>query len=194
MTISLIYEEIFSYCSPRELLRLSRVCRNARVAVQDYMRRVFDVDRRLRYFFADATAFRSLQARTGTLISGSFALRFFERSDVPFGLDLLVHPQHRHEVGRWLIKAGYDFKPAPHQDREFESTIFKITSVGARDLHALDGIASRLQFQRPLLGSSDKAPRFVQMVVAESTPMEVVLSSHSSTLLVYWIIMTYFNQ
>ncbi len=69
------------------------------------------------------------------------------------------------------MKAAYDFEPALQQYRDCESTTLKVTSIGARDLHALDGIDSRLQFQRPLLGTSEKAARIVHMVVTSSTPL-----------------------
>lgn len=43
------------------------------------MRVAFDINRCLSRFFTSPSAFRSLQARTGTLISGSIALQFLDR-------------------------------------------------------------------------------------------------------------------
>ncbi|KAI0715614.1 hypothetical protein C8T65DRAFT_573015 [Cerioporus squamosus] len=180
MTIVVVYEGILSYCSPLTLVRLSRVCHATHAAVQDYMHIAYscNINHRLRHFFSDPLAFRSLQARTGTVITGSFALQFFDRSEVPkTGLDIIVHMRHRREVGRWLIGAGYCFRPAPHQDPDFEITIFNTISLTAGGLIALDGIASVMTFQRT---SAPNETRTVKLIVAGNAPMEVVLSSHST--------------
>lgn len=75
-----IYRAILQYCSPLTLLRFKRTCRLASAAVEDYMKLAFNINRCLARFFDDPVAFRSLQARTGTVISGSAALQFFDRT------------------------------------------------------------------------------------------------------------------
>ncbi|KAI0694238.1 hypothetical protein C8T65DRAFT_585145 [Cerioporus squamosus] len=138
-----------------------------------------NINRRLNHFFNNPLAFRSLQARTGTLIAGSFVLHFFDRSVIPKGgLDLIVHMRHRREVGRWLISAGYRFVPAPYQHPDFEITIFNSIGLAPGALLALDGIASVLTFQHT--SAAQNETKTVKLVVAANSPMEIVLSSHST--------------
>ncbi|KAI0684234.1 hypothetical protein C8T65DRAFT_593923 [Cerioporus squamosus] len=139
-----------------------------------------NINRRLAHFFTDPLAFRSLQARTGTVISGSFALSFFERSELPpsGGLDIVLHMRHRREVGRWLLQAGYHFVPDSHQHPDFEVTVFNPISLAPGGLVALDGIASVLTFEK--VSSRPPVKTTVKLIVAESAPMEVILSSHST--------------
>ncbi|TFK78930.1 hypothetical protein K466DRAFT_440461, partial [Polyporus arcularius HHB13444] len=180
MTVVVVYDSILSFCSPAVMLRLARVCRTTYAAVQDYMRITYscNINRRLSHFFDDPLAFRSLQAQTGTLIAGSFALQFFDRSGIPkAGLDILVHMRHRREVGRWLISAGYRFVPAPYQNQDFEVTIFNSIGLAPGAMTALDGVASVMTFQRT---SDAQKTKTVKLVVAANAPMEVVLSSHST--------------
>ncbi|KAI0716941.1 hypothetical protein C8Q76DRAFT_617621 [Earliella scabrosa] len=144
----------------------------------------FNINKSLSRFFLHPSSFRSLQARTGTLISGSTALQFFDRSFYPdTGLDIFVHKPHRREVGRWLLGAGYDFVPEPHQDPDFEIAILDAISTAAdgHGFHALDGIASILNFAKSSL-EEDKTMK-VHMIVAENTPMEVILSTHSTCMM-----------
>lgn len=194
-----IYWRIFGHCTPVALLRFQRTCRLARTIVEDYMRVAFNINARLSLFFNDPQAFRSLQARTGTLISGSTALQFFDRAFYPgtgvlhqaiileadqritIGLDLFVHKPHRRAVGRWLLEAGYQFVPASYQDTDFEVTILDTISLSPKGLHALDGILTMLKFvKRPDGDASVERTKTVQLIVAENTPMEVILSTHSS--------------
>ncbi|PCH44988.1 hypothetical protein WOLCODRAFT_91093 [Wolfiporia cocos MD-104 SS10] len=86
-----IYDRICERLTPVSLIRMRRVSRTTYQAVQDFSYRAFDVNRRLSRFFSDPFAFRSLQARTATLISGSFALQFFDRTFYPEAdLDLVA--------------------------------------------------------------------------------------------------------
>ncbi|RPD52704.1 hypothetical protein L226DRAFT_474018, partial [Lentinus tigrinus ALCF2SS1-7] len=171
---------IFVHCTAMTLLRFQRTCRLARQIVKDYMRVAFDINHRLRPFFADPQAFRSLQARTGTLISGSTALQFFDRTCYrDTGLDLFVHEAHRREVGRWLLDVGYHFVPASYQASDFEVTILDSISLSPTSLRMLDGIKTIMKFVK-LLDGDIKRTVTVQLIVAQSTPMEVILSTHST--------------
>ncbi|RPD63614.1 hypothetical protein L227DRAFT_496572 [Lentinus tigrinus ALCF2SS1-6] len=147
------------------------------------MKSAFNINCRLSRFFDDPLAFRSLQARTSTLISGSTALQFFDRTlYANSGLDLFVHKPHRREVGRWLLQSGYTFVPDSFQDPDFEITIFDSISLTPDSLHALDGIASMLIFVKRFadIDGGPGCTRSIRLVVAENTPMDVILSTHST--------------
>ena len=84
----------------------------------------FNVNRLLAPYFSDSLAFRSLQARTGTLISGSTALQFFcEESWPGSDLDLYVPPQSKESVCRWVLGEGYMYKPTGTQFPDFEEAL-----------------------------------------------------------------------
>ncbi|KAG8819209.1 hypothetical protein FRC19_010028, partial [Serendipita sp. 401] len=60
--------------------------------------------------------FRSIQAETGTLISGSQALQFFDRAHyLDSDLDLYVSCRHTLTVGLFLLSIGYRFEPTARQ-------------------------------------------------------------------------------
>ncbi|RPD67435.1 hypothetical protein L227DRAFT_491594 [Lentinus tigrinus ALCF2SS1-6] len=220
--IELAYEPIFATLSPANLVRLSSTCRTAYAAVSAYTRLAFDIDRHLSRFFpsptrgcsptcccflahphqhaharARARAFRSLQARTGTLVSGSMALQFFmravwEESD----LDLYVHMRHRREVALWLLDEGYRYKPTDFQDPSFEVEIAQCVERNPNGIYSMPGLMAIVTFVKPIPGertgppalaedgeeAEEDAPRElkVQIMVAKNTPMEVILGFHST--------------
>ena len=102
-----IHEIIFMCLTPLESLRLARTCQLARDAVHAFLKRTFDINRSLLRFFLDPISFRSMQARTGTLISGSFALQFFDRTFYPDSdLDLYLYDGKEQEVTVWMEQIG----------------------------------------------------------------------------------------
>ncbi|PCH40738.1 hypothetical protein WOLCODRAFT_143200 [Wolfiporia cocos MD-104 SS10] len=132
-------------------------------------------------YFEDPRAFRSLQARTGTLIAGSTALSFFTRRS--FGtesdLDIYVYMPHCGEVGNWLLEAGYVFQ---HRRNEptFEQMIADPASMVRREVdnYTIPGVARVLTFIRSV--SDSDTQRQVHVVVALDNPLSVILGSHST--------------
>ena len=77
------YEPIFraltTYLGVAEIVYLSRTCKQLSTLYAELRPRLWDVDRSLRRFVDDPKSLRSEMARSEALISGSFALQFFER-------------------------------------------------------------------------------------------------------------------
>lgn len=144
--------------------------------VTEYIKDAFSVHTTLVRFFPDPSGFRSLQARTGTLISGSVALQFFDRAFYPTSdLDLYVHSKHRREVGLWLLSMGYTFTPSRGQDSHFDTAV--LSPYQRKGLHyVMPGVLAIFTFHRRVFNKSLKA----QIIVACRAPMEVVLGFHSS--------------
>ena len=170
---------VFDYCSPATLLRLARTCQLTYASSKAYMRRAFKIDRLLLPYFPSPLAFRQLQARTGTLISGSTALQFFERVQYPDSdLDLYVFPKFRKDVERFMRQEGYavssirNKNPDLYQDAaeydEFEDCLYEMRAVLAV-----------ITFEKKLEGREDKK---VQVIVTQRCPMEAILDFHSSKL------------
>ncbi|TBU53566.1 hypothetical protein BD310DRAFT_937845 [Dichomitus squalens] len=230
LAIELIAHPIYELLSAAALCRVASTCRTAHASVQSYIGVAFNVDRLLSRFFPSASpgcsatcphdhthteehvrarAFRSLQAATGTLISGSTALQFFDRTFWPESdLDLYVHARHRREVGRWLIAEGYRFKPTRFQDL-FEVEIMECLAKRPDGIYSMPGVLAVFTFVKPLPGlgtprrtptpepveegevislpdssdtEEDEEPKElkVQVIVTKNTPMECILGFHST--------------
>ena len=181
----LIYDIIFAATSPSSILRLSRTCRVALAATRDYFTRAFNINKHLTRFFDDPLAFRSLQARTTTLISGSFALQFFDRTVYEDSdLDLYVPLRHRQDVGHWLLAEGYQYSPNSVQNPDFDvaSDENHLQNVGPAYVGPdarMIGVAAVFTFHKPSPVSPDKKLQ-VQVIVAKRSPIEVILRFHSS--------------
>ncbi|KAI0689628.1 hypothetical protein C8T65DRAFT_523508, partial [Cerioporus squamosus] len=124
-----------------------------------------------------------LQARTGTLIGGTSALQYLERRPHESGtpLKLFVHSCHRREVGRWLVRAGYSFVPAPYQDPDFEIEISRTINLPPGGMQILEGISTYVSFRK--VSTLEGGFLQVEVTVAENTPMEIILSSYSTCLM-----------
>ncbi len=152
------------------------------------MRNSFNIDRSLSRFFPDNTLqFRSLQASTGTVISGSYALQFFDRSHYPESdLDIYVPFGSQRAIGEFLLGIGYNFMPSRSQSPTFDAAIGRggayhhprctTYSTRARAFHAVLDVFT---FNKPSLSRSTLK---VQVIVTESNPMEAIFNFHSSTL------------
>lgn len=154
---------------------MSWVNRHLYWAVSAYIKDAFAIEPHLAVFFPDPMAFRNLQARTGTLVSGEFALRYFDRKPIPRRLDLYVHAHQRREVGRWLLRhAGYVFAPVRDQDPDFEVAVaFKLGILGP---DAIPTLAVTFTFYKPGIDGAFT----VRVVVGKRGPMEMILSAASS--------------
>ncbi|KAI0635011.1 hypothetical protein C8Q77DRAFT_1156368 [Trametes polyzona] len=191
-----VYDRILSFCAPQVLLRLARVSKAAYCAVSDYKRRAFNVDKRLSRFFSDPLAFRTLQARTATVISGSFALQFFDRTYYPDSdLDLYAHPDRGFiEVGLYLQSEGYVYEPYSWQLDDFCEEAERLCEDIKKPLSRIDDEAEfaslydmssmravytfvRRRAADTLEGS---ATRQVQIIVSRTSPMASLLDFHST--------------
>ncbi|KAH9948728.1 hypothetical protein B0H21DRAFT_210856 [Amylocystis lapponica] len=180
LTNDLICDIIFSCSSPAALVRFSRTCRTALAAVKAYVVHAFSINRHLSRFFDDVPAFRTLQARTSTLISGSSAVQFFDRSYYPESdLDLYVHMRWRRELGEWFIEHGYRFVANTKQDESFDVAVADPKILKRDNLYTMRGVATVFTFEKPMQGAPESALK-VQLIIASHTPMEIILCFHST--------------
>ncbi|KIJ64107.1 hypothetical protein HYDPIDRAFT_28996 [Hydnomerulius pinastri MD-312] len=186
-----IYELIFACLSPRTLVRVSVTCRAAYLAVAAFKHRAFNINRHLSKYFKDPLAFRSLQAATGTLISGSNALQFLDRTHYPESdLDLYTHPGHAFEVCKWLIEAeGYRFAPRETQEQEWEKEIKddwdgterRITRSQdpmSEEAYPLQGLAAVYTFKKYHGPTQDQL--VIQVIHSRGSPLQLILAFHST--------------
>jgi hypothetical protein len=203
-----IYDNLLERLSPSAILRLGRCSWAAKHAVADYLRRTFSIDRLLGRFFPGCVqTFRTLQAQTATLISGSAALQLFCRASwVAADLDLYVHPRGVRAVGAWLFEeAGYQYEPrkadtgydvaldeegdsAPSTTgdprRAFERRVQRALTRVNRDTnewlgHGVPRLAGVFTFARPVADAA-ATPLKVQLILAKTSPFDAILDFHSS--------------
>jgi len=187
-----VYDLVFALLSPRTLARVALACRAAYVAVAAFKSRAFNINHHFSRYFADPLAFRSLQAKTNTLVSGSDALQFLDRTFYPSAdLDLYTHPGHSLEVAHFLVESeGYKYVPRESQEPEWEEAIgddfdgtLRRTSPRTSDrdhAYPVKGIEAVWTFEK--IGRKEENFK-VQIVEATSSPLEVILGFHSTTVM-----------
>ncbi|KAJ6578039.1 hypothetical protein B0H19DRAFT_1122167 [Mycena capillaripes] len=162
----------YSPNSALELVRLMQTCRSIYYLV---LASCFSLHRLLSTFFGDATqvdAFRAMQGRTGTIVSGSTVLQFFNRrtwegSD----LDVYVDRPGAALAAFFIVETGYTFNPRKSQEKTVSAQL--VQSIKDRAPSYLGrGIADVLDFH--------KGDKKIQLIVAATTPMEIILSFHST--------------
>lgn len=176
----LLYDTVFSFSTPASFLQLSRTSRAVHTAVKSYMYRAFRIDKVFSRFFSSPLAFRQIQARTGTLVSGSVALQFFSRSYYPEAdIDIYVHMKFRLEVADFLFKDGYTFAPEQGQDADFQ----KASSdhyLKFADIYKYKEVITAFTFEKK---NEDGKVMKAQLIIAAECPLQAILGFHSSQLI-----------
>ncbi|KAF8550212.1 hypothetical protein OG21DRAFT_1514328 [Imleria badia] len=183
-----VYDVLFACLSPRSLVRLALTCRAAYLAVAEFKTRAFNINRHFSRFFTDPIAFRCLQARTNTLVSGSNALQFLDRTCYPEAdLDLYTHRNHSFEVAQFLVEAeGYRYVPRDRQKKDWKVAIdlkFDLTQyravVRGNSGHAYPttNIRDVWTFEKTNIHQECLT---VQIVEAQSSALESILGFHST--------------
>ena len=183
-----IYDNILSRSDASSLARLSSANRLIRQATQDYARRAHNINLRLQRFFGSPLAFRSLQARTAAVISGSFAIQFFDRTFyADSDMDIYVHPdKNMLDIGLYLMSEGYTFKPEIWQQSQYKEEVERVCSYVGQEpdneaeqdqLYASSTIRAVFTFERQTRDGALK----IQVVVSHNSPLASVLDFHSST-------------
>lgn len=186
-----IYDNIFSYLTPLSLTRMASVNRAIRTVTKDFAARAYNVNRRLSRFVRDPLVFRSLMARTRMVISGSFALQFFDRTYYPDSdLDLYLHPDRNIiDVGLYLEQEGYEFVPRSWQLPVYKDEAERICAnidvevddiedeTEASVLYSFRSLRAVYTFRRTL---EDGEVREAQVIVSRVSPLASILDFHSS--------------
>ncbi|KAI0061371.1 hypothetical protein BV25DRAFT_782845 [Artomyces pyxidatus] len=188
---AVIVDLICAYSSPATFIGLSKTCKLALASVRGYMRRAYNINRHLLHWFADPAAFRALQARTATLISGSNALQFFDRTVYTTAdLDLFTPREHMLEIAEWLIWVGYSFVPTPAQlagagAHRREIKLIKELEKELDDSHveldAYKNFSCAMKVYTFSKASADGSrPLKVQIVGSNVPPIAAILHFHST--------------
>ncbi|KAJ7635105.1 hypothetical protein FB45DRAFT_910776 [Roridomyces roridus] len=171
------HDALFAQLPSRELVRLMQTCR----LIHDIAYQVcFNPTRLLSPFFGDkeqVDRFRQIQADTGTLISGSTALQFLERTTYPGSdLDLYAYIAHSHNPAAFFLDNGYVFKPRPTQKPDVFDQLDASFEVPHRVFpYPSNGIVDVIEFT--------KGDKKIQLMLAKASPVEVILDFHSTVVM-----------
>ncbi|KAF7977180.1 hypothetical protein HWV62_4625 [Athelia sp. TMB] len=104
-----VYRPIFNSSTPGAIHAFARTCKAAHDCVHEYRLSAFNINTHLQHFLPDPIEFRSMQARTGTIISGSNVVQFMDRVRYDEAdLDIYVNPGHTIAVGKHMVETqGY---------------------------------------------------------------------------------------
>ncbi|KAJ7450074.1 hypothetical protein B0H11DRAFT_1928451 [Mycena galericulata] len=174
------HNALFAQIPARDLVKLMRTCRRVYLLVHDTC---FSITRLLSPFFGDPSEvarFRETQAQTATVISGSTALQFFNRLTYPDSdLDLYAYRELAYLPVHFLLDNGYTYNPRESPDpdqpsRSQDPDVFvQLFEAAQRTISYLGrGIADVLDFR--------KGDKKIQLIIATSTPMEIILSFHAT--------------
>ncbi|KAF9034346.1 hypothetical protein BJ165DRAFT_676617 [Panaeolus papilionaceus] len=189
-------DEFFDSLSPATLLRWAQIDTEARQSVQSYTRRTFVLARLLKPFFTSEqyAAFRLLQEETGTLISGSVALHFFDRTplSVYTDLDLYVDLRFCAQLGDWLMTIGYQYQSRdPTDSATFHEVLQQIEDEwddveDAGPVSWFDNASPwpETPYQDPVeiaeVFDFYKKGRKIQIIACYNSPLRVIMNFHST--------------
>ncbi|KAJ7575548.1 hypothetical protein C8J56DRAFT_1061447 [Mycena floridula] len=172
---------LFSCLDVVDLIQFAKVNRRARDCVSGYRRAAHSIFKTLSPYFCneEIEQFRVLQSCTGTLISGSSALSFFNRTVYP-GSDLDIYVEHRYssDIALFLEALGYVFAPRPKQSRDLVEAIDYIGGRYTENPHKSylgRGIADVYDFSRR--GAK------IQLITSVSCPLDIILRFHSTVVM-----------
>ncbi|KZO90122.1 hypothetical protein CALVIDRAFT_465545, partial [Calocera viscosa TUFC12733] len=88
--------------------QLSKTCHSWRSFLHLHMHLRWDFNRAFRSFVPDASIFRAMMGRTGTILTGRFALDFLRNSANQYSLlDICSTSLHANEVLHFFLDRGY---------------------------------------------------------------------------------------
>ena len=180
LTTPSIANVLFDSCSIVTLVQLLKTSHRLRNAVKAYIAQVFTVDRIISRYFEDPLSFRSMQAHTATIISGSAALQFFDRSFHPSSdLDLYVPSLGARKLTHFILENGYTFVPHLGQKSALKDALEESTiPLWMEDQYSTTrGIAGVFGFTK--ISNGDELT--IQVIVAFHATLDIVLRCHSST-------------
>ncbi|KAF5340168.1 hypothetical protein D9758_014991 [Tetrapyrgos nigripes] len=181
--------------SPVERHRFSLVNKKARELVLQHNQQTFRIRRVLLRFLDtlyNVARFRILQYELGLLVSGSTALQFF--SDVVYpdsDLDTYVELVKFRPYADFLLEIGYVFDPIQGQPKNVEDALAAALKKAKRFDFCLEDFDDDSDYDIPerYLGVNNgmaevfnfqKDGKKVQVITCLKTPIEVILSFHST--------------
>ncbi|KAH6893769.1 kinase-like domain-containing protein [Coprinopsis sp. MPI-PUGE-AT-0042] len=172
------------FLSPVDLVNLSATCFIIRRAIIGYQRSVWSVSSFLSFWFSNPVPFLIRMEGTGSVVSGSQAIRFFDRlpPNPRSDLDIFLRIAGLLPMGRFLALNGYEFSvnACPTPWGYFETSAFRIAGSRKFD-RARQGYNILGVFDFIKAATASEQSLKVQLVVVNADPAEYIINSFHST-------------
>ncbi|PPQ65617.1 hypothetical protein CVT26_000559 [Gymnopilus dilepis] len=172
------------------LLRFSRSSTCLRSIYFCYKETAWDPVKSYQRWFNHPAAFRRLLRRTNAVISGSFALQFFDRSYYPDSdMDIYLRCAGAMDVCRWLTTEGYRYvksdKSYKHVPLQHQGHIQKAVKNNSTLNRPLLGVYN---FKKTLASSTGYIEQLlIQVIVVDIDPIEHILFGFHSTAVINFL-------
>ncbi|KAI1495688.1 hypothetical protein F5X99DRAFT_109338 [Biscogniauxia marginata] len=180
-----IRERIACCLETRDVLRL---CQTSWAMRQDIKANEWDINAKLGRFIKNPTGFRSQLGRSNALISGSFALQFFERVVWPEAdLDIMVQDGTNLEgLAKFLVEKE-DYEMVGERDfSEEDDDILGYRTSDFPDMRKTQTYMYRKKYSIAWKGSDDSG-RKIQLIATYGPPVQAILRGYYTTALVNFI-------
>jgi hypothetical protein len=177
-------------------LSFSKTCRFAYNRVAEYKHKAFSIMKTLKRFFEEdqIPKFRHLQSETGTLISGSTALGFFDRTVFPDSdLDMYVEHHRCAAVALSLRDIfGYTYLRRESQPDTLEQAL--VNTLDRAQL-ALEGEYNGVGMVEVYNFVKLEGERIlkIQLICSARASLELILQYHSSTIVSPTYVVSYIH-
>ncbi|KAL8655751.1 MAG: hypothetical protein Q9226_002923 [Calogaya cf. arnoldii] len=164
-----IFECLCGHLCIGEIIALTRTCRKYSGLYQYLLPKQWDIDRCLRRFVRNPTGLRSKMGETNALISGSFAIQFFERKFWPDSdLDMYVKEGEESDALRrhLVMSEGYKLEDNPD----------------AID-HMMRNMVTIRKYTRPVAGIEHTSTK-IHIIGTSDIPIQAILRGFYTTVVV----------
>ncbi|KAF7910244.1 uncharacterized protein EAE98_012199 [Botrytis deweyae] len=173
-----IFDNICTHLDPNEILLLRATTKQLSPLFESLFKTQWNVNLQLKRFIEDPITFRSKLATYNALISGSFALQFFERrfwqeSDLDIYVNGSDDSESHDRLDEYLVNSeGYKLQPAKEDE--------------GNDLHAYAGHLSDILEVKTYLkmGLTEEKPLQIQLILTTDTPWNAIINGFNHTVVV----------
>ena len=163
-----IQDTLWQHLGIQDIVNLTRTCKTLQHLYRRLVKSQWNLNKRLERFVTNPMEFRRTLGMCGAIISGSFALQFFERVVWPESdLDVFVHQDHYESLSTFLtMREGYT-----------------LTDARVLEDYPSFGIKRVLVYHR----TENQAVSEVQVILVETPPAAAVLKGFYMTAVVNFI-------
>jgi len=134
-----VFDRICSYLGIGDIISMTRTCKRLSGLYQALLATQWNVDRALRRFVNDPYRFRSKLGEYDAIVSGSFALQFFDRVIWPESdLDIYISQTQQEQFEAYLCESE-DYK-CTKDSRAGEYEHFEVNATAPRSVQATNSL------------------------------------------------------
>ncbi|TFK58247.1 hypothetical protein BDN72DRAFT_906926 [Pluteus cervinus] len=166
-----LMERILAFLSPFDIFHFKQVCQWFRTLGNTFYRHAYNIERILGAFFPNVIAsFLSTQKETGAIISGSIALRFFDRLDLRNNddLDIFIRQGREGPMVEWLLSIGYQAVKTSDKDK-IEEDLEDVDDITPPNHDYTLDVIRHERFHHPAQNKD------VEIVLSDCSPLVTIL-------------------